>query len=151
MENLGGRVLSTTGSFFNTGSVPEHTHQNPQKRGTYPGQKYGNWFMVNCLNHSYWLSSYELKDPFSRLTHKERLCSWTMHWTNVYCVPQRGGTCLESEYPYEGVQGICRYENNPLWNPKQHILPISQTGKVEKVMYFWYDPSFLSTNRLSSS
>jgi len=47
-------------------------------------------------------------------------------------VIQRGGTCLESEYPYEGVQGICRYENNPLWNPKQHILPISQTGKVEK-------------------
>ena len=50
---------------------------------------------------------------------------------------------MESEYPYEGVQGICRYENNPLWNPKQHILPISQTGKVEKVLLIMLHPSYV--------
>jgi len=47
-------------------------------------------------------------------------------------VIKRGGACLETEYPYEGVQGICRYDNNPLWNQKQHILPISNIGKVTK-------------------
>jgi len=47
-------------------------------------------------------------------------------------VIKRGGACLETEYPYEGVQGICRYDNNPLWNPKQHILPVANVGKVTK-------------------
>lgn len=59
-------------------------------------------------------------------------CAGGNPYAALQFVLKRGGACLESEYPYEGVQGICRYDDNPLWNPKQHILPIKDVGKVAK-------------------
>merc|ERR1711962_1886513 len=93
---------------------------------------------TGVMEGAYFLSSGKL-DTFSEQDLMD--CGWGTAGVaclggNPYAalnfVMKRGGACLEEEYPYEGVQGICRYDNNPLWNPKQHILPVANVGKVTK-------------------